>query len=280
MVDVGCGSGAFTRVVADKLDKSRGGKIIGVDRDRGLLTIATRIAAEKGLSEEALFMSADATTCIPLPDEFADRVVCQATLWMMTETERVDTLKEMIRICKKGGVVAAVEGAKDTAINYVPFNPLLTQVMHKQSQALLEGYPKARGWDLQIGYKLPFIFRQLGLSDVRLDGVADVHLASDTRYSPDFAEEAYEFYLRRQKKLLSLVGEIETPEGKMKFIEKNEPILTAGGMGWEAVIQMAELQVTYFSNLVENPRVGSESATVGASIRFVTSGVKRDRPLW
>jgi ubiquinone/menaquinone biosynthesis C-methylase UbiE len=79
VVDVGCGTGGLTRVLASGLKKEKGGKVIGLDRNPELLRVARRISKEKGLSGIMAFKRGDAKA-ISLPDGFADRVVCQADL--------------------------------------------------------------------------------------------------------------------------------------------------------------------------------------------------------
>jgi ubiquinone/menaquinone biosynthesis C-methylase UbiE len=167
VVDVGCGTGAFTRVLTQGLDEERGGRIVGVDRNPQLLRVARGISREEDYGKRFMVFKEGDAKAIPLPDNFADRVVCQALLWLMTDSDRVKALKEMIRICKIGGLVAAVEGAIDSFIVYFPNDGRLTDLVRKRNLAESKGYKIVHGSDRTIGYKLPAIFKQLGLTKAR-----------------------------------------------------------------------------------------------------------------
>lgn len=108
VVDVGCGTGFFTRLVARGL--KRGGHAIGVDRNRRLLSAASRIAQTERMERYVSFRYGKAEA-LPFKDSFADRVVCQAVLWMTPDPR--PALKEMIRVCKRGGMIGAIEGGWD-----------------------------------------------------------------------------------------------------------------------------------------------------------------------
>jgi ubiquinone/menaquinone biosynthesis C-methylase UbiE len=273
IVDVGCGTGAFSRILAEKLDWKWGGRIIGIDRDSKLLAAARRLASASGLSPRLEFMEGDAKN-IQLPDEYADRVVCQALLWLMTENDRANVLKEMIRICKRGGLVAAVEGSIDTSVGWFPDDPRLTELYAKSTSAMLKGYKKVYGYDRSIGYKIPSLFKELGLSQVRLDGITDARLRSDDRFPSDHSRGVLKlWYLQYPKQLLSKVDKIAGERGKKAFIEKNERVLTAGGMAWKEIIELNRLKVAYYSRVTSQRAMGKD-ATVEAGIHFVTTGIK------
>ena len=121
VVDVGCGTGFFTRLVARGLRSE--GKMFGVDRNRRLLAAASKIARQERLGSHVLFRHGTAEA-LPFRSSFADRVICQAVLWMMPDPR--PALGEMIRICKKGGMIGAVEGGWDHIIHYVPDDQWLT----------------------------------------------------------------------------------------------------------------------------------------------------------
>jgi ubiquinone/menaquinone biosynthesis C-methylase UbiE len=52
----------------------------------------------------------------------ADRVVGQAFLYLFDEIDKEKVIKEMIRVCKPGGLISANEGAVDTHLVYVEDN--------------------------------------------------------------------------------------------------------------------------------------------------------------
>jgi len=274
VVDVGCGTGAFTRVLAKGLDEERGERIVGVDRNPQLLRVAKRISREKDYGKRFMAFKEGDAKAIPLPDNFADRVVCQALLWLMTDSDRVAALKEMIRVCKIGGLVAAVEGAVDSSITYFPNDGRLTDLFRKRHLAELKGHKIVHGSDRAIGYKLPAIFKQLGLTKVRLDGVAYVELQSDDRFPLDYRLGEHRRLSRYPRQLLLKLDRISTEKGKKHFIEKMEPSLMAGGLSWEEIAELAKLRASYHSRLAKNPDSIREESSVQAGIGFITTGVK------
>lgn len=95
IVDLGCGTGLSTLVWQDKCDS-----IIGIDPSRDMLNIA-----EEKQTGDILFKQAYSDNT-GLPNDFADIVICsQSFHWM----NPADTLKEVNRILKKGGVFATVD---------------------------------------------------------------------------------------------------------------------------------------------------------------------------
>jgi SAM-dependent methyltransferase len=94
VVDVGCGTGRLAAMLA-----AYGAKVIGVDTDPAMLTVAATRAAGR-------LVRADAGH-LPLPDRSVDAAVSVATLEFTADPARV--LAEMARITRPGGrLVAAV----------------------------------------------------------------------------------------------------------------------------------------------------------------------------
>lgn len=89
ILDVGCGTGELSTVLAEETD----GTVVGVDRDRRLLNAAA-----------VPTVHADATD-LPFGDETADLVVCQALLINLPDPSRA--VAEFVRCSRK--LVAAIE---------------------------------------------------------------------------------------------------------------------------------------------------------------------------
>lgn len=95
IVDLGCGTGLSTLAWKNKCDS-----IIGIDPSRDMLDIAEQKRAENIQFKQAYSDNTD------LPDDFADIVICsQSFHWM----NPIDTLREVDRILKKGGIFATVD---------------------------------------------------------------------------------------------------------------------------------------------------------------------------
>ncbi len=99
---------------------------------------------------------------IPLPENFANKVVCQSFLWLLTKEDRLKAVKEMARVCKPNGTIAAVEGAVETNVTYFEDNPRLNELWKKSNVSEIQGYSKLYGYDRNSGYKLPFYFKKAG----------------------------------------------------------------------------------------------------------------------
>lgn len=93
VIDVGCGTGAATRYAADKMGKS--GRVIGVDVNPGMLSVARSLAYDGGATLEWRQASAYE---VPLDDGSADAVLCAQTLQFLDEREQA--LNEMHRLLK------------------------------------------------------------------------------------------------------------------------------------------------------------------------------------
>lgn len=274
VVDVGCGTGAFTQVLSLKLDSGRGGRIIGVDKDRRLLRAARRRAEKDGLDAGFISFQVGDARRLPFPDGYADRVVCQAVLWLMTEEDRELTLLEMIRVCKKGGIVGAIEGAVGTAMTYEPKRDRLVELQARHREAQLEGYRKLYGYDRNIGVKLPSIFRELGLERVRLDGVGHARLASDDRVPMEHKLEEGRHSDSMNRAFLATVERASSEDERRAAVEEAEPVLTAGGMRWDEIYELAKLYNDYAESSLKSPRAIANDSSVNAGMHFITTGVK------
>jgi SAM-dependent methyltransferase len=101
-LDVGCGIGETTRLIARYLGPQGG--CTGIDQDAALINVA-----QPGLStgDRLTFRVCDATQ-LPFEDETFDFVFTRYLLLHVQEALTV--LREMIRVARKGAVVAAQEG--------------------------------------------------------------------------------------------------------------------------------------------------------------------------
>ncbi len=95
VLDVGCGTGAFTAVLRAETDAT----VVGLDADRSLL------ARARERVEPAVSVAEGAATRLPFDDDAFDLVVCQALLVNVPEPAAV--LREFTRVSSE--LVAAVE---------------------------------------------------------------------------------------------------------------------------------------------------------------------------
>src|SRR5487761_558592 len=274
VVDVGCGTGAFSRVIAEKLDPKKGGRIIGIDRNPELLREGRKFDEIASFGKLISFKKGDIIKSIPLPDNYADRVICQACLWLMTEQDRQRAVNEMIRVCKPGGLIGACEGAIDSSVSYIEGDEHHNRLLRKRNIAMLEGYKKRYGCDRRIGYLLPKLFKDLGLERIRLDGIAHIHFQSDDRVPMDFKKEENRVSKLYPSRVLAKYGKLHDNRNRRAFIEKMEPSLLAGGMSFKEIIELMHFQKSRAERFLKNPDLFKEDTSVDAGITFITTGLK------
>ena len=188
IVDVGCGTGDFTRYLATLAPGKH--QIIGVDFRANNLRNAQKQTKKEGIRGIS-FRNGDAYN-IPVEEGWADLVCCRTLLMHLTDPTKA--VREMMRVAKKGGAVAAFEpGGVQTL--YVPGNEKLSKLGKKLGQAYVEGIRKREGKDFDIGNRLPMIFHKAGLRDVAAEIQADTYLVSDSRRKLEDVRDELGFYL-------------------------------------------------------------------------------------
>ncbi|WP_256403147.1 class I SAM-dependent methyltransferase [Halorubrum salinum] len=193
VLDVGCGTGELTRVLAAEAPSDA--TVIGVDADRDLLAVA-RGAAESGAvegetidratveSEPAdcettdgtqTYLAGDATR-LPISDDAVDLAVCQALLINLPDPAAA--VREFTRV--SSDLVAAIEpdNADVTVASTVPAEERLEREAR-------EAYVDGVGTDVALGDRVRDAFAAAGLRDVRTRRY--VH---EKRTEPPYADAA------------------------------------------------------------------------------------------
>jgi len=171
VLDVGCGTGELTRVLAAETD----GEVVGVDADPDLLRVARE---ETGLP----VLAGDATR-LPVRDDVADLVVCQALLINLPDP--VAAVREFARASTD--LVAAVEpnnaqvGVDSTVEREVTLE-------RQVREAFLSGVET----DVALGEETVDIFREAGLRDVRTS-----RYYHEKRIEPPYSEADLESAARK-----------------------------------------------------------------------------------
>ena len=107
ILDVGCGTGFFTRLLARGKEKVT---LTGLDREDEFIAYATEKAREEGYSIR--FLEGDALN-LPFPDNTFDVVTSHTFLTSIVDPERC--FSEMKRVTKPGGLIASV-----TCMSFLP----------------------------------------------------------------------------------------------------------------------------------------------------------------
>ncbi|MET8564123.1 class I SAM-dependent methyltransferase [Streptomyces flaveolus] len=150
VMDVGCGTGEVTQIVARLVGPS--GHVVAVDADEDMLALAARKMAEAGL-DHVSFQQAT------LPDMPSARPVdaLVGRLILMHLDDPVDAVRTMARHVRPGGIVT-FQDFDASRTRTVPSVPLLDQVLAWIAEAI-----RAGGRDSDPGGRLYTILRDAGL---------------------------------------------------------------------------------------------------------------------
>ncbi|MGP3952573.1 class I SAM-dependent methyltransferase [Streptomyces sp. 7N604] len=153
LLDVGCGPGTITADLAALLAP---GRVTAVDAAPGILDQARRAAAERGL-DNVDFAVADVHG-LDFPDDSFDVVHAHQVLQHVGDPVRA--LREMRRVCRPGGVVAARD-SDYAAMTWYPSVPGLDDWLE-----LYRRVARANGGEPDAGRRLTSWARQAGFTDV------------------------------------------------------------------------------------------------------------------
>lgn len=152
LLDVGAGSGSISATLARAIQP--GGRVVATDIKPDILERARAVAEEAGVADNIEFQQADVLGRLPFDDATFDVTHCHQVLTHLPRP--VDALREMLRVTKPGGVVAAREGDLETECVWpelpgmIKFHALTAKFI-----GLAGGTPKAGrqllSWALQVG---------------------------------------------------------------------------------------------------------------------------------
>ena len=145
VLEAGCGTGAMMRSISDV---SQGNwSIVGIDAYFESIQYASE------LLPAFTYLSADGGA-LPFADDSFDMVFCHYYLsWVK---QPISALQEMVRVCRKGGITAAI--AEPDYRGRIDYPESLTEMGRNQRDALI-----ACGIDPEAGRKLPFWMAQTEL---------------------------------------------------------------------------------------------------------------------
>ncbi|MGV8969082.1 MAG: class I SAM-dependent methyltransferase [Microbacteriaceae bacterium] len=151
LLDVGCGPGTMTIDFAERLLP---GTVTGVDASEEVIGKAAALAAERGIAN-AEFLVANAYS-LPFADDTFDVVHTHQTLHHVADPSAV--LREMRRVVKPGGVVAAREVDYSGTIWFPQIRGLddwmaLYQRVHRSHGGEPDSGRRLQAWALAAGFE-------------------------------------------------------------------------------------------------------------------------------
>ena len=152
LLDVGCGPGSLT---ADLAVRVAPGRVIGIDSAAAPLAEARAAAARAGVQVDVRVGDAYA---IDLPDDSMDVVHAHQVLQHVSDP--VAVLREMARVCRPGGVVAARDGDY-AAMTWAPRSAGLDRWLE-----IYRGTARANGGEPDAARELLGWAHAAGLTDV------------------------------------------------------------------------------------------------------------------
>ena len=156
-LDVGCGSGVVTRDIARRVGPA--GRAIGVDPSPQFLAVARELAEGAGLGGRVEFREGSALH-LPFPDGAFDVAVAVTVLSHTPGGE--NAIAEMARVVRPGGRVGVLDLDTDMTSVTHPDRALTRRIVAAASDATA-----VDGW---LARRLPLLFAQAGLEDVRVRG--------------------------------------------------------------------------------------------------------------
>ncbi len=105
VLEIGCGTGAMTRFLAQRSDFS--GNVLGIDQSPAFVKAASGFAQDENLSDRVDFQVGDAHS-LDFPPATFDAVIAHTLISHVTDPEAV--VREMVRVVRPGGTVAIFDG--------------------------------------------------------------------------------------------------------------------------------------------------------------------------
>lgn len=237
ILDLGCGTGFFTRIIAEQVSAD----ITGIDINKTLLDGAIEIAGKQNLNIK--YEIGDITD-IKYPDNTFDIVMCDIMLECFHDISI--PLREMKRVCKAGGTVAAIEPFYQGSCEYYP-------EMDSETRDLNLKFIRSRSGS-GVGPMLPSLFNEVGLSDIDLISW---------------------FWGRIGYKTLDYISTDKKIEGMSKGLESlKSHIADSGQLNKHEQDKIIEFHETRLDNFKKNPSDLKKDMSVNGLPVFIVKGIK------
>jgi ubiquinone/menaquinone biosynthesis C-methylase UbiE len=257
VVDVGCGSSYFTKIIARCTEGKS--KIVGIDPDRKLLREAEKISKKQHISN--VQFKVGNIWKIPLENDYADLVVTHVVLSNIPR--QLDAILEMKRIAKTGGRIVVIDSAKGGG-RYLP-DKRLNELWNKFHEAFGTAIDKEWRQKLDMSsyienfhYKIPQLFLEAGLTNVSLNGHLQTFLLCDTRRST----KEMKAYLQARLDMW------------IKLAKRNRELVLVGGMKEEEFNELYQGYANYLEDLITHTKKIKKTPDVEIISRVIVCGTK------
>lgn len=244
VVDVGCGTGVYTRILASRLHGE--GIAIGVDAHPGMIERAREQTQAEGWGALVEYRAADATA-LPLPDGCADVVFCNSLLWLLRDP--VAALREMRRVLVPGGRALAAEPDGGLVHSYDPERPRLSELEQRFQECFVRGSLALDHHDYEVGRRLPALFLKSGFVAIRAYPRLFVAAGCDLGDDPQSGLQA-----RLDEYEQALAAMLSDDPAMTASREHRVKRARAGGMSDEELAEHAAQTVAFLRARVEDPR--------------------------
>lgn len=172
VLELGCGTGVYTRVLLDTLP---GATVVGIDRDPRLLAAAREHLAGAIAAGRVTLLEGDVAR-LPFDARGFGLVTCRCVLMHQPEPELV--VAEMYRVADLGGIGLAIEPDWGARALY-PDAEAYAEFLALARRARPQGFP-----DLLLGRRLYALFRAAGFGALRASATAFVETAGARASEP------------------------------------------------------------------------------------------------
>ncbi len=155
LLDVGCGSGVLSRLIAPFLEP--GGSITGIDNSPGIISFALEQASKDNLVNLIQFKVGDAED-LPCQDNNFDSVFATRLLLHVNDPLRV--VEELIRTVKSGGKIALMDWDFETLTVDHPNRKVTRKILHWRTD-----HKDGNNWS---GRQLFSLLNANGLKDINI----------------------------------------------------------------------------------------------------------------
>lgn len=217
VLDLGCGSGAVSRVAAEVVGPS--GEVVGVDRSPDGVHMARELAAAAGL-DQVRYVVTDI-------DDFEDAQGFDALVGrfvLMHQDDQSAALRAAMKPLRSGGIVVMIESCISLLVSgghSEPFSPLYDEILQWKERVV-----RSAGADISAGLRLRKTFLDAGLHEPTTRVEASLHGGKNSPYYTYLAESLRSMLPEAQRN--GITG-FEEPDADSLADRLRDEVVASGG---------------------------------------------------